>query len=392
MGLSLAVRAQAFLPSPVGAARMPVTEPLPCGKTCEPPPPNLVPGPLSPDNAPPGPSDDLSLPANHSSAFQCETFPPESCVYAAVGTQALQRQKLGKGAVAVFDQQNQDTGTFPPSQSQVAQRFNDLTPDMAFGVRATIGYLFHDQSVELTGFYIPTNEASRILNNQGRIDAFFFNPPIGFEGNNGLWLQADRLRTSLTTQIGSAELNYRCWNVAVNGFEFIAGLRYLDHRERLNVFTGDDDLSFGDVFGNPDPKRQATYTSQVRNHIVAPQVGFEWAGAVFHCLGVGMSGKVALGPNFVEDNVALTRGDGFSGFNTHQSRTIFSQVYEVGAFVDFHLLEKLRVRAGYNALWLGGIHTAQDLLDFNLANTAGRNNDDGSTFYHGPQVELQLLF
>src|SRR5262249_43074988 len=63
LGLTAQARAQ-YLPSPVGAARIP--EPLPCGPTA--PVPNLVPGPLNPLDAPKGPPDCLSLPAGINNA------------------------------------------------------------------------------------------------------------------------------------------------------------------------------------------------------------------------------------------------------------------------------------------------------------------------------------
>src|SRR5262245_44707696 len=89
---------QPAIPTPYGAARTP-PEPLPIG-VCPPPVPNLVPGPLTPDKAPNGPPDCLSLPPSSPGAFQCETYPPEIAIFAGAGTQALQRQKLGKGAIA----------------------------------------------------------------------------------------------------------------------------------------------------------------------------------------------------------------------------------------------------------------------------------------------------
>src|SRR5262249_17797501 len=73
------------LPSPVGAARMP--EPL--SYVPKQPPPDVRPGPITPDVAPMGPSPDLSLPANHLSAFQCETYPTEEAFFASVGAQGL---------------------------------------------------------------------------------------------------------------------------------------------------------------------------------------------------------------------------------------------------------------------------------------------------------------
>src|SRR5262245_41285015 len=89
-----------YLPSPVGAARIPA--PVPLGG-CNEPPPNLVPGPISPLAAPPGPPSDLSLPSEHTSAFQCEEFACHKHVFFHFGAQALQRNHLGHMITAYFD-------------------------------------------------------------------------------------------------------------------------------------------------------------------------------------------------------------------------------------------------------------------------------------------------
>jgi hypothetical protein len=35
---------------------------------------------------------------------------------------------------------------------------------------------------------------------------------------------------------------------------------------------------------------------------------------------------------------------------------------------------------------------ASQQVDFNLRNTNGLKNNEGSIFYHGPQIEFQFLF
>ena len=51
------------------------------------------------------------------------------------------------------------------------------------------------------------------------------------------------------------------------------------------------------------------------------------------------------------------RGDGFLGFNSIRNTSNFGQIYDVGAYVDFSILERLRLRGGYNAMWLTGVAT-----------------------------------
>ena len=66
--------------------------------------------------------------------------------------------------------------------------------------------------------------------------------------------------------------------------------------------------------------------------------------------------------------------------------------YEVSAYVEFWVWERCRVKGGYMALWAVDLSTVTGSVDFNLANPQGRRFTDGSIFYHGPMVELELLF
>jgi hypothetical protein len=381
--------AQQYMPSPVGAARMP--EPIPCGTG---PTPNLIPGPLSPMGAPAGPPDCLSLSASTANAFPCEKFPPDEHIYFHVGAQGLVRaDHLGKGALAVLDPQNLDTGVTPPVGSPVLQRWKDINQDLNWGARATIGYLCDDsQSIELTGFYIASSHTSLNTAIPGQIDVFFNNGPVGFEGDNGLWLQADKLNTTFTQRIFGAELNYRWTNKAIMQAEVILGVRYIDQRENLNIFT-DDDGTVLQLAGLPqDPTRQALYFIECQNRIIAPQIGIEYGKQFTPWVTLGFTGKAALGVNLIETQTKLQRGDGFLGFSTNRNSYSFGQVYDVGVVLDFNILERMRLRFGYNAMWLVGVANAVDNLDFNLANPIGTRSDRGSQFYHGPMVEFQFLF
>src|SRR5437763_1230220 len=145
---------------------------------------------------------------------------------------------------------------------------------------------------------IPCANTPELL--PGPIDQLFRNPPIGFEGNNGLWLQADRVNTEFRSQMWSTEVNYRYTNAAVLEAELILGVRYVDLWESLNRFTDDDGISNPDPFGNPDPLRQAFYLTEVHNRIVAPQIGFEWGKSATHWFTVGVNAKAALGVDFAE--------------------------------------------------------------------------------------------
>ncbi len=379
-----------YQPSPVGAARMP--EPIPCAG----PTPNLVPGPLSPSLAPPGPPDCLRLSRDHTSAFQCENFPPEDACFFHFGMQGLLRQKLGKGAVAILDPQNLDTGDFPPPGSPVGQRFIDITPNMAYGFRGTVGLLWGSESFEVTGFYLFNRQSSTDLTQQGQLDVpFAGNPriPLGFEGDNNLWLQADRVRTTMSTTLWNAEANYRWSNPGFVDCDLLFGVRYMEFKDGLRIYTGDDDVTFLDINGRPDPTRQATYSVLTWNRILAPQLGFDMTCTPCCWLTLGASAKGAWGVDFNSTQFALTRGDGLEAFNIHRpGPTVFTHLYELNAFVEVHVTERCRIHGGYTALWLVDLPLAQDQLNFDLTAPLGKKDTHGSTFFHGPMVELQFLF
>jgi hypothetical protein len=385
LGQSAWAQPSALLPSPVGAARMP--EPVPCTG----PVPNLVPGPISPEAAPPGPCPDLSLPANHNNAFPCETYPPEFACYFNVGASGLERWYLGKGAIAVFDQGNMANGITPPGSSPLAQRFSDITQHMEFGPRATLGLICGCSSFEITGFYIPQNyEANDTMAGRG-LDTLFFNAPPGFHGANGttnIFVDSDRVKSSLTSELRNIEINYKYNNPAVVQAEFLCGVRLLDLREKLQIFNDHDSFSLA----TDDSLGQATYTATTHNTILAPQLGFECGQTLCTGVAFGFNGKAAWGANYRRVDYSLVRGDGFTGFQALRSGVIFSQLYELGAFLDVSYLERVRVRAGYNAMWLLQVASVEDQVDFNLGNPRGRANNNGSIFYHGPLIEIEFLF
>jgi hypothetical protein len=390
LGFVTAARAQ--LPPPTAQDTMP--EPIPfCPQTPQAG-PDMIPGPLNPLIAPHGPGPDLSLPNDGSGAFPCcPPLKPKGCCYFDVGAQMLMRQHPFGGPISLLDPQNLDTGNPPPGSPPFLQHFSDIDPRFSAGPRGTLGYVFDgNQAIEVSAYYLFETNSTIAAAIPGRIDSFFINPPLGFEGDNGLWLQADRMTTTLSSTLWSAEANYRCCDVAITGAELIAGVRYLDLDERLTNLTDDDGLVFPLANGQPDPTRVATYMVRTHNHLVAPQLGFEWERCLTCWLDLGLMAKGAWGVDFVDLDRQLVRGDGFLGFSSHRSETQFAQMYELNAFVDIHIVERCRVRLGYTTLWFANMANVSDQFDFNLQNTDSFNSRNGSVFFHGPMVEFQFLF
>jgi hypothetical protein len=380
-------------PPPGGPAPMP--EPIPFGGGGDSG-PNLAPGPLGPSTAPPVQGDCNSLPDDGTGAFPCKECCPECGVYFDTGFVGYRRQPIGNSfPLAVEDPLGLDTGRPPPPNSPVIQSFHQLKPHFNGGVDGALGYLWGDHAVEVKAFYLWEGNRTKTLALPGRIDSFFFNAPLGFEGDNGMFLQDDRLSSTFSSTLWGAEVNYRCSSQALHEAEWFVGVRYLDLDERVTSFFDDDGLTFPLANGQPDPRREALYSVRTHNHFVAPQLGFEWGHPICCCclsLTLGFGAKGAWGGNDVDLERQLIRGDGFLGFDGRRSNWQFSHLYEINSFVDIHLLERCKVRLGYNALWFLHMSAASDQYDFNLQNTDGFRTRNSNVFFHGPVAELQFLF
>jgi hypothetical protein len=299
--------------------------------------------------------------------------------------------------------------------------FNSFTPALSLGIRGTIGYLWDKQSIEFTNFYIWENDVTTSVQQAGGLDTLFWNPPLTFLGDH-LFRRTDQVTTVFGSSIFSSELNYRRWEVA-GGLELLAGVRYVRQNDILSINS--QGTSFiQNSFGLPTPGLDsATYSVLCHNNIVAPQLGAEYNLPICNWFSLTGMGKGAWGVNYITTDVNLMRGDNFTAFDTQRHATVFGQIYTLGAFADFNILQKLHLRLGYTATWLLGVATANDQVDFNLmgyqARQAfglsgvdqalssgnvrqlrnaqqsiphGRTNNNGSIMYFGPQIEMQFFF
>lgn len=401
--LGLAGRATAQ-PMPPPAPMMPPGGAGPGGMSHAPfpgdPMPIGGPGFCPPGGGAPEPDSPFSLPNDGSpNAFSNEDPPGcgNTLCYFHTGWLALQRQDLGHGLLAWKDlgvnipgvPNNVDTGNQPPGFAPKILDFNDLGMKFNNGVTATVGYREGDHAIEVTGFYLAETTASTTIASPGQLDVISgaFQPsPLGFQGNNFLWLQADRMQVSLETKMFSGEINYR--HFYYRGIEWLFGARYLDFQERFSILTDDDGLTV-----NPINRTQiALYSVRTHNRIVGPQLGFHIEHPLVSWLAVGMAGKGCWGANFLAESTLLQRGDGFFGPGANRSTTIFSHVYEMSAWATFAINDQIRLRGGYQTLWLVGVPEAHEQTNFDPNTPFARTSNTGSIFWHGPVVELQLIF
>jgi hypothetical protein len=258
----------------------------------------------------------------------------------------------------------------------------------------------------------PLGEVARRTGPQfSQLDLPFFNAPAGFEGNNGLWRNADVVALHFDTSISSLEGNVRCFSNVGSPFEGIIGIRAIEHRESLSYTTIDDffqdfinpnptePLQFPtfNVAGAPprrvgDPTVVATYSTRVRNRLVGPQFGFEGHLLPFCWLALDYGAKAMAGVNLLEREVGLIRGDGLVGFHTQEKLQRFAHAYEINVGADIGLIECAHLHLGYNMLWMVDVATAVGQIDYDLSHTGGRRNSGDSVFYHGPSIELRFVF
>jgi hypothetical protein len=312
------------------------------------------------------------------------------------GGMGLQRQSMGNKVLGFLDpgvningtQVFANTGTLPPAGTPAVLNTHDISPEMQAGVRASLIWREPEWAVELTGFYSGVSHITHTLEAPAQIDLGFnfFPTPIGFTPGNGLWLQDDLAQLRFQTQMYNGEANYR-FSTAKN-FEWILGVRYVDYAESFGIMTEQTILRTG-VF---DPNTTAFINDIVHDHILAAQVGFETEFDLTERIGVGCSGKAGVGPDFVDYNHTLQRGDDFYGPSVHRSETQVSQVYEIDAYFDFAITEQFKIRAGYQAIWLVDLPLSANQLSFDLGNTAAPFNKNNSVFYSGPMLEVQFVF
>jgi hypothetical protein len=339
----------------------------------------------------------MVLPADIPGAFTDCPPEPETGVYFNIGGLGLLRQRAGEGTITFVNTKNPstlDTGAKPRIERFLfaVQDYDDIAPQMQWGAEGTLGYQWGGNAIELSGFYIGSNSRASEVDIPGRLFLPFTHPPLGFEGDNGMWLNADRSRITLEQTLGNAEVNYRWWDQAIRSVQGILGVRYTDLEDRFDNFTDDDGLTFHDINLNPDPTRQADYRVVSHNHLVAGQFGFEWNQPVCSWLTFTWTGKAAVGCNFLDIHYTLTRGDGLVGRSASRYTTLLSSEYETGVFFDFWLCERGRLRAGYDLLWLANIAPAVNQVNFDLENPTSMKIHQESLLYHGPLIELEFLF
>ncbi len=309
-------------------------------------------------------------------------------VFAGAGWFMLKRDDLGDSALSLLNSSSFEDIVTPSAGAPLYANFDDLHQPYHSGFKVSVGAFTENASIEATGFYLPqrTDEANFGL--LGQQFLFFFNAPLGFEGDLGLWNNADLVILGLETTLGNVEVNCRkAVRCGKHCFEMLAGARYVDLQERLTLTTDDDIF----LLGVSDPASRAIYETRTHNRMFGGQLGAAFRCPIMDTVIFSWELKGAWFYNDADVDVTLVRGDfllGQAGGSNHKE---FAHAYEQGLWIDV-MARHLRVRAGYQFLWLLNVAEAVEQIDFNLANPNGRGHTNGAIFYHGPAVTLEFMF
>jgi hypothetical protein len=340
---------------------------------------------------------DPSAPRNAFVTDNHEGAGPPHYVFAGAGAFALFRERLTRGPIAVLEPVVlRDANIMAPAGSPELLDFHDVQTGYDWGVITNLGYRWGPDAVELSGFFLPRRAASATVNMPGSVDVLFgASPqPPPFQLATNPFLQTDIVEARLSTEVGSVEAN--CRHQLNDCLECFIGVRYFNVDEDFDILT--EDLAGGTVFhilktGMSAPGVQADYRISTQSHIVGPQMGLTYERLLVPGIGISLMTKNMVGADFFRLQHTLTRLDtGELGPGASRSGTQVSGVFEIGAFANWWLNDHIRLRAGYQALWVVNVPVASQNVSFNLNDTLGTQENHGNIFFHGPTLDLELTF
>jgi hypothetical protein len=328
---------------------------------------------------------------------------PPHYVFAGAGAMALRRQRLPQGPIALLEPvAMHDTNTITAPTSPEALDFRDVPTAYDWGVSATFGYRWGPEAVEISGFFLPRQQTSASASFVGKEDVLFgaFPTPPPFQVPTDVptnpFLQNDIVQARLSTELGSVEANFR--HQLNDRLEAFVGMRYFSLLERFDIFTDDLAVPDGGGFGVIRrglgvPGVQADYLISARSDLVGPQLGFLYEQQLLPGFAISFLSKNMIGADFFSVQHTLTRVDtGQLGPGASRSGTQASGIIEIGAFASWWVNQHIRLRAGYQALWVINVPDASRNVSFNLNEPLGTPSDHSSIFFHGPTLDVELAF
>jgi hypothetical protein len=182
----------------------------------------------------------------------------------------------------------------------------------------------------------------------------------------------------------------------------IVGVKYLAMDEAFTLLFADI-APFGDLGGfgvqarspwdralangfipgaQPSNETVAITNVSVDNDIIGPSLGLRAVRPFCGVFEVDLMGKGSWGLNFLQRDSYLLRGDGLVGFVRSRNETLTSGVVEWQLGMNFVPHRCVKLRAGWEALWLINVGTAISNISFNLDRNVRPNARD-SVLWHG---------
>jgi len=266
--------------------------------------------------------------------------------------------------------------------------------DLEPGARFTIGYY-------------PTPKASFEVSFFGLHDwddsALFGSPTeelrIAFISNdlaaNDLPDDAEDFTAALQQKINyesrliSIDANYRLGLSSASresSTTLIAGLRYFNVDEDLNLISFDGNTRLGGNIGR--------YDIHTSNNLIGLQVGVDSRIQITSGFGLGLKAKTGLLVNFGNQSSRfINDGAIVSVYRADESRVGASPMVDLAGSAKLDLGSNVTLQAGYQFLFLGGIATApaQFAKSPNLPDSLKRFERE-SIVYHGPFIGLEIRF
>lgn len=157
------------------------------------------------------------------------------------------------------------------------------------------------------------------------------------------------------------------YNIEINGFSapysspggnvifgWLYGLRYFRWNE--SVIFGS--VANGFEFGNNGGLEEAYMNSQMKNSILAFQVGSIANWFFLPTWSVFAVPKFGIGPNWMDSRFSVYRGDGLNAIDIHANRTIASLIASLDIGLNWAFAPNMSVYGGYRFMGIAGVGTA----------------------------------
>lgn len=157
------------------------------------------------------------------------------------------------------------------------------------------------------------------------------------------------------------------YNIEINGFTapysspggnvifgWLYGLRYFRWNESL-IFGS---VANGFEFGNNGGIEEAYMNSQMKNSVLAFQVGSIANWFFLPTWSVFAVPKFGVGPNWMDSRFSVYRGDGLNAIDIHANRTVASFIASLDVGLNWAFARNMSVYGGYRFMAVTGVGTA----------------------------------